>query len=148
MNDVMSFSTSQFSSESRIFSHDWILSAGTREPSDRKLTASSLTHTVDATFAKVHKLLLVKSMRSSSRSWNFCAFCQLGLVSLLRGTNITSEFPVSVPAACRLFQALHCSLIFIACGSHLNLGFLEFRFVLSLFLAHNHVTLRQITLYP
>ena len=43
MKPVMSFSTSQSSSDSRIFSHE----------------ASSLTHTVEAMLAKFHKLLLV-----------------------------------------------------------------------------------------
>ena len=54
---VMSFSTSIFSNDNRIFSQD----------------ESSLTQTVEAILAKVQRLLLVKSKRSSSRSWNLSA---------------------------------------------------------------------------
>src|SRR6266566_8625087 len=57
MKVTMSFSTSTFSRDRRIFSHD----------------ASSLTQTVEAMFAKVQRLLFVKSSLSSSRSWNLSA---------------------------------------------------------------------------
>lgn len=57
MKVTMSFSTSIVSRDSRIFSHE----------------ESSLTQTVEAMLAKVHRLLLVKSRRSSSRSWNLSA---------------------------------------------------------------------------
>lgn len=59
MKEEMSFSTSQSSRERRIFSQD----------------ASSLTQTVEAMLAKLHRLFLVKSTRSSSRSWNFFECC-------------------------------------------------------------------------
>src|SRR3569833_2381750 len=57
MKVEMSFSTSIFSRDRRIFSH----------------AASSLTQTVDAMLANVQRLLLVKSRLSSSRSWNLSA---------------------------------------------------------------------------
>jgi hypothetical protein len=57
MKPTISFSTSQFSRDSRTFSHE----------------ASSLTQTVEAIFAKLHRLLFIKSSLSSSRSWNLSA---------------------------------------------------------------------------
>ena len=73
MKLVISFSTSQPSNDRRTFSQDFPkyqqLSLIKRMC---ELTASSLTHTVDAILAKLHKLLLVKSSLSSSKSWNFC----------------------------------------------------------------------------
>lgn len=64
MKDVISFSTSQFSSASRIFSQE----------------ASSDTHTVEAILANDHNEDLVKSSRSSSRSWNFCVGYEHSLI--------------------------------------------------------------------
>jgi uncharacterized protein YqiB (DUF1249 family) len=57
MKPMISFSTSQFSSESLTFSQE----------------ASSLTQTVEAMFAKLQRLLFMKSNLSSSRSWNLSA---------------------------------------------------------------------------
>ena len=76
----MSFSTSQFSRDIRIFSHDYPQLANFQMALSCSLTASSLTQTVEAMFAKVHKLLLVKSNLSSSMSWNFYSWSALKIL--------------------------------------------------------------------
>jgi len=100
MNAVMSFPTSQSSNDKRIFSQ----------------AASSLTQTVEEMLAKLHRLLFVKSIRSSSRSWNFCHAVSPRPRAHSSVTYVTGGLPVSIPPSSRLFQGLHSSLIFRARG--------------------------------
>jgi hypothetical protein len=87
----------------------------------------------------------MKSIRSSSRSWNFC--CHLLVVAWRvaadGNTYITGSFPIPVPASRGFLQGLDRRFILIARAGQLDLRFLELRLVLPLFLPHDHVRLRQ-----
>lgn len=63
-------------------------------------------------------------------------------------THIASSFPLFIPPTSCFFEHLYCGLVFTAVRSKLDLGLLKFRFVLPLFLTHDHVSLGQVPLDP
>lgn len=151
MKNTMSFSTSHVSRASRIFSQDCHRVSTLRRRPRRGIwyshTASSLTQTVEAMFAYVHRLLLVKSRRSSSRSWNFLMPISAveSLVLLIR-THIARCLPLLVPTARGLFEDLHSRFVVAAVGCKLDLRLLQLCLVLTFFLTHYHVSLSKISL--
>lgn len=138
----MSFSTSQPSRESLIFSHDLIgldavnhVFGTTHSIIADTNSRCNVCESPQATFHKIESLLLEILEFLSPQ------LARLSFPPARSLPHIASSLPISIPSTSRLFQRFDGRLIFVACSRELNLGLLHLGLVFALFLAHHHVPL-------